>query len=65
MQISFTLQQAQPPKDNISVKKGKLKNDKDIIILPTEKGRVTVILNKEDSILQKRILYTIRNMMST
>ena len=50
--VSLTLQQAQPPKDNISVKERKalkdLKNDNNIIILPADKGRVIVILNKED-----------------
>ena len=46
------MQPAQLPKDNISVKERKalkdLKNDNDIIILPADKGCVTVILNKED-----------------
>ena len=50
----LTLQQAQTPKDNISKAErralNELKKDKDITILPADKGRATVILSKVDYI---------------
>ena len=50
--VSLTLQQAKAPKDNLSAYERRalkeLKNDDSIIILPADKGRATVILNKED-----------------
>ena len=52
--VSLTLQQAQTPKDNISKAErralNELKKDKDITILPADKGRATVILSKVDYI---------------
>ena len=51
---SLVLQKASLPKDNLSKKQRQalhsLKEDKEIIILPADKGRATVILNKEDYI---------------
>ena len=51
---SLVLQKASPPKDNLSKKQRQalhsLKEDKEITILPADKGRATVILNKEDYI---------------
>ena len=48
------LQKASPPKDNLSKKQRQalhsLKEDKEITFLPADKGRATVILNKEDYI---------------
>ena len=50
--VSLTLQKAKLPTDNLSkVERASLKNLRDddaIIILPADKGRATVILNKED-----------------
>ena len=52
--VSLTLQKAKLPKDNLSnAERASLKNLKDddaIIILPADKGRATVILNKEEYI---------------
>ena len=52
--VSLTLQQVQTPKYNISKAERRalteLKKDKDIIILPADKGRATVILSKVDYI---------------
>ena len=52
--VSLTLQKAKLPKDNLSkAERASLKNLRDddtIIILPADKGRATVILNKEDYI---------------
>ena len=51
---SLVLQKVSPPKDNLSKKQRQalhsLKEDKEITILPADKGRATVILNKEDYI---------------
>ena len=51
---SLVLQKASPPKDNLSKKQRQalysLKEDKEITILPADKGQATVILNKEDYI---------------
>ena len=51
---SLVLQKASPPEDNLSKKQRQafhsLKEDKEITILPADKGRATVILNKEDYI---------------
>ena len=51
---SLVLQKASPPKDNLSKKQRQalhsLKEDKEITILPADKGRATVILSKEDYI---------------
>ena len=51
---SLVLQKASPPEDNLSKKQRQalhsLKEDTEITILPADKGRATVILNKEDNI---------------
>ena len=51
---SLVLQKASPPNDKLSQKQRQalhsLKEDKEITILPADKGRATVILNKEDYI---------------
>ena len=48
----LTLQNSKPPKDNLSKDKCKtlkeLQSDTSIVILPVDKGRSTVILNRED-----------------
>ena len=50
--ISLTLQNSKPPKDNLSKDESKalkeLQSDTSIVILPADKGRSTVILNRED-----------------
>ena len=50
--VSLTLQNSKPPKDNLSKDERKalkeLQSDTSIVILPAEKGRTTVILNRED-----------------
>ena len=50
--VSLALQQAKAPKDNLTQRERKallnLKKDKDIVILPADKGRATVIMNKTD-----------------
>ena len=50
--ISLTLQNSKPPKDNLSKGERKalkeLQSDTSIVILPADKGRSTVILNRED-----------------
>ena len=50
----LVLQKASPPEDNLSKKQRQalhsLKEDTEITILPADKGRVTVILSKEDYI---------------
>ena len=52
--VSLTLQKAQTPKENISRDDKNamrnLKNDNSIVILPADKGRATVILDKTDYI---------------
>ena len=49
--VSFTLQNFKPPKDNLSKDERKalneLQSDTSIVILPADKGRSTVILNRE------------------
>ena len=49
---SLTLQNSKPPKDNLLKDKRKtlkeLQSDASIVILPADKGRSTVILNRED-----------------
>ena len=49
--VSLTLQNSKPPKDNLSNDERKalkeLQSDKSIIILPVDKGRSTVILNRD------------------
>ena len=49
---SFTLQNSKPPKYDLSKDKLKtlkiLQSDTSIVILPADKGRSTVILNRED-----------------
>ena len=51
---SLVLQKASTPEDNVSKMQRQalysLKEDKEITILPADKGRATVILNKEDYI---------------
>ena len=53
-QISLTIQKADPPKANLSRSEklalSQLKQDESIIILPADKGRATVILDKADYI---------------
>ena len=50
---SLVLQKASPPKDNLSKKQRRavhsLKEDKEITILPADKGRATVILNNNNN----------------
>ena len=50
--VSLSLQNSKPPKDNLSKDECKalkeLQSDTSIVILPAEKGRSTVILNRED-----------------
>ena len=50
--VSLTLQNSKPPKDNLSKDEHKalkkLQSDTSIVILPADKGRSTVILNRED-----------------
>ena len=50
--ITLTLQNSKPPKDNLSKDERKalkeLQSDTSIVILPADKGRSTVILNRED-----------------
>ena len=50
--VSLTLQNSKPPKDNLSKDERKalkeLQSDTSIVILPADKGRSTVILNRED-----------------
>ena len=50
--VSLTLQNSKPPKGNLSKDERKalkeLQSDTSIVILPTEKGRFTVILIRED-----------------
>ena len=52
--ISLVLQKASPPEDNLSMKQRQalhsLKEDTEITILPADKGRATVILDKEEYI---------------
>ena len=50
--VSLTLLNSKPPKDNLSKDECKaskeLQSDTSIVILPADKGRSTVILNRED-----------------
>ena len=50
--VSLTLLNSKPPKDNLSKDERKalkeLQSDTSIVILPADKGRSTVILNRED-----------------
>ena len=50
--VSLTLKNSKPPKDNLSKDERKalkeLQSDTSIVILPADKGRSTVILNRED-----------------
>ena len=50
--VSLTLQNSKPSKDNLSKDERKalkeLQSDTSIVILPADKGRSTVILNRED-----------------
>ena len=50
--VSLTLQNAKSPKDNLTKRERKamkdLMNNDDIIILPADKGRATVVMKKED-----------------
>ena len=50
--VSLTLQNSKSPKDNLSKDERKalkeLQSDTSIVILPADKGRSTVILNRED-----------------
>ena len=50
--VSLTLQNSKPPKDNLSKDERKalkeLQSDTSIVIWPADKGRSTVILNRED-----------------
>ena len=50
--VSLRLQNSNPPKDNLSKDEHKalkeLQSDTSIVILPANKGRSTVILNRED-----------------
>ena len=52
VKVSLTLQNSKPPKDNLSNDERKalkeLKSDSPIVILPADKGRSTVIFNRED-----------------
>ena len=50
--VSLTLQSSKPPKDNLSKDERKalkeVQSDKSIVILQADKGKSTVILNRED-----------------
>ena len=50
--VSLTLQSSKPPKDNLSKDEHKalkeVQSDTSIVILPADKGKSTVILNRED-----------------
>ena len=50
--VSLTLQNSKPPKDNLSKDKNKalkeLQSHTSFVILPSDKGRSTVVLNRED-----------------
>ena len=50
--VSVTLQNSKSPKDNLSKDERKtlkkIQSDTSIVILPEDKGRSTVILNRED-----------------
>ena len=50
--VSLTLENSKPPKDNLSKDERKtlkeLQSDTSIVILPADKGRSIVILNRED-----------------
>ena len=50
--VSFTLQNSKPPNDNLYKDERKplkeLQSDTSFVILPADKGRYTVILNRED-----------------
>ena len=50
--VSLTLENSKPPKDNLSKDERKtlkeLQSDTSIVILPADKGRSVVILNRED-----------------
>ena len=52
VKISLTLQNSKPPKDNLSKNERKAlkesQSDSSIVILLADKGRSTVILNRED-----------------
>ena len=52
VKVSLTLQNSKPPKNNLSRDERKalkeLQSDTTIAILPADKGRSTVILNRED-----------------
>ena len=54
--VSLTLQNSKPPKDNLSEDERKalkeLQSDTSHVILPTDKGRSTVILNREDYLVK-------------
>ena len=58
--ISLTLQNAKPPKVKLSEDERKalkeLQSDTSIVILPADKGRSTVILNREDNLKNVRII---------
>ena len=50
---SFTLQNSKPPKDNLSKNEYKVLKElqqfeTSIVVLPADKGRATVVLNRED-----------------
>ena len=50
--VSFTLQNSKPPKDNLSKNERnalkELQSDTSIVVLPADKCRSTVILNRKD-----------------
>ena len=52
VKISLTFQNSNPPKDNLAKDECKalkeLQSDAAIVILPADKGKSTVILNRED-----------------
>ena len=52
LKIIFTLQNYEPPKNNLSKNEHrflkKLRSDDSIVVLPDEKGRVTAIIALED-----------------
>ena len=56
--VSSALRDARPPRPNLSFRQRQvicnLKKDTSIVILPADKGRVTVVMNKEDYVSKRQ-----------